>query len=230
MEPNPGENLKASVTAILDRGTCSPPELIDLFRQTRLLIEHNGLRRNNSTAALYCDWLQHNEMDRNEHGFAVIEKLSDASMEHGHGDYSGIFNAISDALGLKIFRRELRAIFTSEGISTSLFDYGSNWATVLGTVLSDIEKRPIRFPDDIASNPKARGRKFYDRMVSKPSDLQGRVPLAIFFTKHRLGQDQLGQNPGFYWHIRLAPGPSFLELKGPLNLTERPEDFLPAAQ
>jgi hypothetical protein len=97
MEPNPGENLKASVTAILDRGTCSRPELIDLFRQTRLLIEHNGLRRNNSTAALYCDWLQHNEMDRNEHGFAVIERLSDASMEHGHGDYSGIFNAISDA-------------------------------------------------------------------------------------------------------------------------------------
>lgn len=231
MEPNPGENLRASVTAILGKGTCSAPELIDVLRQTRLLIEHKGLRPDHRVAALYCDWIQHNELDRAEAGFDVLEKLNDALITHGDGDYSGIFNAISDALGLRALRRELRTIFNLEGISTSLFDYSSNWGVFVGTVLTDIEQRPIRFPDDITSNPKARGRTFYDRMVSKPSGWpENRVPLAIYFTKHRSGQDQLGPYPGYYWHIRLAPGPNFLEVKGPLNLTERSEDFLPASQ
>src|SRR5947209_17359365 len=120
-----GNRLKVHINQIIDVPSKSS-DIIEVMRLTRQVIEQDEGRSLYPHLSLYCDWVQHVEIDRHKHGFLVLERINDITLRHW-ADTKGFVPAVSAALGIGPLRQELLLLFMSKGIQTVLFDRLSNW-------------------------------------------------------------------------------------------------------
>ena len=144
------------------------PEIIEILRLTRLIIEEEKWTKRYPTLSFYCDWaqavddrvhrrvLRHREIDPDPHPHAlvILEKINDILIDLG-GDTSSVIREISRAFGFAALRQEMLTVFKSKSVPTDIVDSMSNWTGFLGAVLDDFSHRPIRLPVDIET--KGRG-------------------------------------------------------------------------
>jgi hypothetical protein len=183
--------LKRHVDRLI--GEQSNASVLDTLRQSRFVLEQNkNLKLSLPTLSLYCDWTQHVQLDRNEHGWAVLERLdaliTDSSPEN-------IQAGAQQALGLIQLKRELGDLLTQVGASTRLVTEQGNWAGFLFVLLNDLCNRPIVWLDP--KNKKAQAA--FDRMIAARS---GRVRADIYPLSLTLEyKDDGHEGPGFYYNI-----------------------------
>jgi hypothetical protein len=228
MNFDPAERLRTHFGRILG-GQCFSPELVEILRLTRLLIEQEKWAKQYPTLSLYCDWVQHGELDRHPHTWVVLEKINDILVDKGHADVSAVIREISRAFGLAPLRQEMLWVFMSKSIQTDIVDSLSNWRGFLGAVLDDLSQRPIRLPDNVGTMRKGQSKEVFDRMVNRNKSAGRRadlVPRALYITNRSNEPGVPGRPAGFYWHVRLIEqGIHYAELDGLLEFTETRADF-----
>jgi hypothetical protein len=223
---DPAAQLRGHVERMLIRGQCFPPDMIEILRLTRLIIKQENWRKQYPTLSLYCDWVQHEEIDRNAHACVILEKINEILVDLGDGDISAINREISRAFHLVPLRQEMLLLFMSKSIRTDIVDSLSNWRGFLGAVLDDISRRPLRMPDNADS------KAAFDRMVNRNKSKGIRidaVPRALYIINRSNEAGEPGRPPGFYWHVRLIEqgdhGEYYAALDGALLYTETGADF-----
>ena len=108
------------------------------MRLVRLVLEHNALSQTYLHASIYCDWIQHGEIDRHRLVFSLLEKMNEAIASY---DNSREIASVSRLLSLADLRAELIVLFASYRIRTELLNSLSNWTTFLGVLLQDLCNR-----------------------------------------------------------------------------------------
>ena len=106
----PENRLRDHVNHIITRGQCGRADLIEIMRLVRLVLEHNALSQTYLHASLYCDWIQHGEIDRHRLVFSLLEKMNEAIASY---DNSREIASVSRLLSLADLRAELIVLFAS---------------------------------------------------------------------------------------------------------------------
>ena len=183
--------LKRHVDGLV--GEKSRVDVLDTLRQSRFVLEQDkALKLAHPTLSLYCDWAQHVRLERNEHGWAVLERLD--ALITGNSQQN-IQAAAQQALQLGQLQTELGDLFTQVGASSRLVTEQGNWVGFMVVLLHDLCNRPIEWPDP--RNKKAQA--VYNRMMAARSG-RGRAdvyPLSLEL-EHK---DNGHEGRGFYYNI-----------------------------
>jgi hypothetical protein len=221
---DPSARLKLYMERIIDK-KCTDPEIIELLRLTRHVIEKDQVRSEYPHLSLYCDWVQHIEIDRHPQGLAILEVMNEIIVRHW-ADSGGLVEEVSRAIGLGLLRQEMLMLFMSKEIPTAIVDSLSNWRMFAGILLNDVCQKPIRVTN--ASRPAHR--RILDRMQVRWKDvaIEGVGPPRALFIEAQ-PEDEDGTPAGYYWNIeicaRLTGNDHFL-LRGAIHFTESRKDFL----
>jgi hypothetical protein len=174
-------------------GEQSHADVLSTLRQSRFVLEQdNALKLTLPTLSLYCDWAQHVQLDRNEHGWAVLERLDTLITGNSQQDIQA---AVQQALQLGQLRTELGDLFTQVGASSRLVTEQGNWVGFLVVLLHDLCNRPIEWPDPKSKKAQA----VYNRMMAARS---GRGHADIYPQSLALEHKDDGhEGRGFYYNI-----------------------------
>lgn len=220
--------LQECVSPLLEGGRVHDSQILDLFRKTRLVLEHKRLKSNYPTIALYSDWLQHTEIDRHPSVWALIESIDTIfTKDADSASLKDDIQTINNAFALRMFRHELLALYRSLGINTYLFAAFGNWNEILTTILSDVAQRPLRFPD--LPRPKAAtlilDRMAANRLARKKNPAHRVTSVRVLDRRGETAAS--GFTPGFYFAIRMREEDDshYAELIGGLSLAETRADF-----
>jgi hypothetical protein len=174
-------------------GEQSNADLLLILPKSRFVLEQDkALKLSLPSLSLYCDWTQHVRLDRNEHGWAVLERLDMIMTGHSQQDAHAV---VQQALQLGQLRTELGDLFTQVGASTRLVTEQGNWAGFLGVLLNDLCDRTIEWM--VPRNKKAQ--TVYNRMIAARSG-RGRADV----TSQSLALDHKDDGydgPGFYFSV-----------------------------
>jgi len=228
MSYNPLTSLKSELKRMKKGGQVAKAEILNLFRLIRLTLDAKNLRPSYPTCALYCDWLQHIELDRNPGVMPLIEAVDSIfTVPPDEANFNAELKTILDALGLVALRKELIKLFGKMSLPTSLLTGMSNWYATVSVLLEDLVGRPLVFTvppvrragKDLLARITARRRaagKREDRHVYKIiiSDERNKVP-------------EPGRPAGFYFTIFLSPGePDRIQLNGHWAFQEGRDAFI----
>lgn len=117
---DPSARLKVYMARIIDK-PCTEPEIIEILRLTRQVIEHTQGRYEYPHLSLYCDWVQHIEIDRHPQGFSILEFINDVIIRHWSST-GGLVEDVSRTLGLGPLRQEMLLLFMSTEVPTAIVD------------------------------------------------------------------------------------------------------------
>ena len=187
-----------------------------MFRLIRLILDARDLRSSFPTYSLYCDWLQHTELDRNPGVLPLMEALDSIFfISLDSADFNIDLKTILDALGLVILRRELLDQFNQLSRPTSLLTGMSNWYTTVSVRVEDLVGRPLIF-----TIPPARkaGKDSLARTVARRRAAGAREDRHIYkvvISDERTKTPQEGRPAGFYFTVFLSPGePDRMQFNG----------------
>jgi hypothetical protein len=225
MTLDPSARLNNYIEHIIGKN-CTEPEIIEIFRLIRHVIEKDRSRSEYQHLSLYCDWVQHIEIDRHPQGLAILERMNDIIVRHW-SDTAGLVEEISHAFGLSQLRQEITRLFMSKEISTAIADSISNWRKFVGILLNDVCHKPIRLTE--ASKP-ARRKQIFDRMRERwaITGIEGVGPPRTLFVEAQ-SEDKDGMPAGFYWVIEVCAeltGNDHFRLRGGIHFAESRTDFL----
>ena len=228
MKYDPASRLARYVDSLLERNI-SPAEAVDFFHMTSLAIEKGNAKTRFPTLAMYCDWAQHSDLSSNTTAFELLARLDEA-IQSAPANLTG---GICEAFGFATLRREFIELFSEKNIPTDFFTQQRHWESLIGTLLDDIQRRPINFVDDIQHNLKAHGREVYDKLVAIRQangngldTIKGAVVLFL-----QPGDDEMPideeLNSGFYWALTVRENSTggLTEIRGPMLLTEPADKF-----
>ena len=194
-------------------GEQSHADVLNTLRQLRFVLEQDqALKLAHPTLSLYCDWAQHVRLDRNEHGWAVLERLD--ALITGNSQQN-IQAAVQQALQLGQLQTELGDLFTQVGASSRLVTEQGNWVGFLIVLLNDLCDRPIVWQDPKSKKAQA----VYNRMMAARSG-RGRADIdpQSLALEHK---DDGHEGRGFYYHIVVKQdGPHNATLVGLLASTD----------
>jgi len=183
--------------------------------------------------SLYCDWLQHVELDRNSAAWTILEMVDRAVVDHGSTEQGMkvIFREISDAFGLPALRQEFIHLFQAKGIKTDIFESFGNWRRFLLLLLDDLSHRPLSLPAGVESDKQTKAHAVFERMT-RYRKASGRRPdmltRRLHVTNRSSEPGETGRPPGMYWHIQSlldSGGVYRAELNGMFELSEQLSDF-----
>lgn len=206
MSYDPTSILKRDLDRMARGGEFAKQEALDLFRRIRLVLDARSLRPVFPYASMYCDWLQHLELDRNPGVLPLVEAIdsvfsadpSTASLDHE-------LKTIHDALGLTTLRREMIDLFTQLSLPTSLLTSMSNWYTLMEVMLEDLTGRPLI----LGVPPKGAAAKATLARMSAKRRARGlredRHLYKVLISDRRTAVAEPGRPPGFYFTLFLSP-------------------------
>lgn len=229
MKYNPAARLQRYVSNLQSKGRCSYAELVEVVRQTRLLVEKGKLSRSYPTVAMYCNWIQHVELDRNQTGHAVLAAVDRILADNWVGETAVINEGVRGVLNLPALRSEFTQLFKANGISTVLFDVYENWKNFVHALVDDLLDRPITFPADVATNRSAHGFKKFGEMVAyrrSKGISQDSAVTKLYLS--RIADDVVSEPGAVYWHLRVrTDSPEhYADLAGIVAITEPRSAFL----
>lgn len=183
--------LKRHVDGLI--GEHSHADVLHTLRQARFVLEQDKpLKQTLPTLSLYCDWAQHVQLDRNEHGWAVLERLDAVMTSDGHPNFQ---MAMQQALQLDKLQTELGDLLNRVGASTRLVTQRDNWLGFLFVLLSDLCDRPIEWLTP--TNKKAQA--VYDRMMAaRPAGWRADMHPHSLSLEHK---DDGHEGRGFYYNV-----------------------------
>jgi hypothetical protein len=140
--------------AELDKGeTIYTAVLLDLLRTMRIVMEeqHNGGKY--PMLSLYCTWLQHAKLDRNNHGYKLLDTIgraiSDSPSSVSHSDH---ISKILSSFGLTELREQMRQFLQANGLSSALIDSFQNWSALLRALYVELSGVQLEFPEAVVAS------------------------------------------------------------------------------
>jgi hypothetical protein len=171
MQFDPSARLRRNVERMKIKGTCSPIELVDILRVIRLILEKGKTKEVYPTLSFYCDWVLHSELDRNPKAHALLCELDRALVSIlKETDMTKVTSEISNVLSIDKLRKDIISLFKSNSIDPVLFSIGDNWTAFINALTNELLSRPITYPPDVRTNPKAKGHKLFLQAVKHRED------------------------------------------------------------
>jgi hypothetical protein len=218
---DPADRLRQHAQGLVGR-PLSSAELLDVMRLLRLVLEKEKLRGSFPHAALYCDWLLHNEIDRHEIAIKILSK-----MHAGIADWDRTHDLtpVNRALGLAQLRAEMQVTFAKHKIPTDLLDSFSNWYSFLNVLLQDLSQRPLKLP----KKPKGKTKKKLDSTVAEMMSASKKMGSNHWARAFFITCEPHGQNRSFFWNLECEKpdliGTDHFNVKSELRMTEQPSAF-----
>lgn len=166
MKFDPAARLKSFVDDIQRRGHCSPYEVIDLLRRVRLLLEKGRLKKTYPVLSLYCDWVCHPELDRNPNGFRLLRDIDKVIVDNHKENSDELILSVSHSMSLEAVRESLIKLFSLHQIEIGLFKHTDTWREVARAIIEELLDRPVSYPADVRTNPKAPGSSMFLQAVA----------------------------------------------------------------
>jgi hypothetical protein len=151
--------IKKDIIEILSKGKVTKYEIKCLMSDTRKLLEYSGQKSKHPHLLLFCDWLVHSEMDRNNAIYDILEKASIVLKDGASKNPVIILHRFSnEALNFRKFRIELLSFYKSQNIPiANIFSDPKAWKSFIACLALSLLEVPLKYPDDIES-PEFKGR------------------------------------------------------------------------
>lgn len=216
MHYDPLVPLRRELDRMSQGGQVAKAEILNLFRLIRLTLDANGLRASFPTCAVYCDWLQHTELDRNPGVLPIIEAIDSIfCVSPDKADLDAELKTILDALGLVAFRKDLLSLFGQMSMPNILLTGMSNWYATVSVLIEDLVGRPLIF--SVPPVTKA-GKDALARIVARrraAGKREDRHVYKVVISDERAKISEPGRPAGFYYTVFLSPGePDRLQISG----------------
>lgn len=144
--------MEKSVKSVLTRRRASTGDVLELFVNSRLIMEEQGSFNEYPTLHLYCNWLLHGEIDHRRH-LGVLEALShtlhsivEREKTNNKNDIAMFLREISACLGVARLRAELILLHRRIKHCLQLFNSEKNWAAIMRAVIGKLLSKPIKMP------------------------------------------------------------------------------------
>jgi len=216
---DPASRLRDHVRGLIGRPS-SRPEMIEVMRLTRFLLEKEKAAQTYPHISLYCDWLFHTEINRHALALSILERTARAIAKY---DEAGDVAAVSQALNLAQLRHEMTILFSAHKIPTDLLDSFANWKAFSGALLEDLCDRPIKLPNLRNRKAKKLVEQTVARMKAEAAKFGHNIwPRALFISADT-------EKGVLNWTLEYeAPdliGPKTFRIQSALQMTEKPTDF-----
>ena len=219
--------LKRDLDRMAQGGQIAKAEILNLFRLIRITLEARGLHASFPKCALYCDWLQHTQLDRNPGVLPLIEAIDSIfCVPPDKADLDTLIKMILDALGLVALRKELLALCGQFSLPTSLLTSESNWYGTVSVLVEDLVGRPLLLT---VPPPTREGKKVLARMVTRrraAGQREDRHVYKVVISDERAKTPEEGRPAGFYFTVFLSPGePYLIQFNGLWSTQENRDAF-----
>ena len=207
MNYDPLVPLKRELDRMAKGGQVAKAEILNLFRLIRLTLDAKGLRASFPISAMYCDWLQHTELDRNPGVLPLIEAIDSIfCIPPDNADLDTQIKTILDALGLVDLRKELLRLFNQMSLPSSLLTGMSNWYATVSVLIEDLVGRPLLFSVPPANRA---GKELLAKIVIRRRAAgirEDRHVYKVVISDERAKISEVGRPAGFYFTVFLSPG------------------------
>jgi hypothetical protein len=178
-----------------------------------MVMESKQSKNSYRTLSFFCDWYVHGNIDRHPRAWDILAKIDDQMFQSSSQDPRAV---VYQLLRVDELRSQFIELFRSHSINPFLFTENDNWSAFAGTLFGDLCQRPIRWPEDITKDRKAK--QVFDAMMKGRSLRSDLYPKSLF-VDHRLdGHD----GRGLYWTVVLADDPHDVICSGLLIETREP--------
>lgn len=129
----------------LNAETLSIAKVCYFMQQIRILFEIDQDWKKYPIARLYCDWLLHSELNRNNTGFEIVEKLADIFSTIR--DSNQLIKEVSKSISIQELITQLRDILWSkieDKNKLAKYDFEDQWLDFIRLLLNQLLFRPIR--------------------------------------------------------------------------------------
>lgn len=228
MSYDPLPALRREIDQIVQGGQIPKGQILNVFRLIRLTLEANSLRAAFPTCAMYCDWLQHTELDRNPGVLTLIEAIDSIfSVSPDKTNYKTEMITILNALGLVALRHELLSLFGQFSLPLSLLTSMSNWYGTVSTLIEDLVGRPLIFTVPPTSRA---GKESLARIISRRQAAgrrEYRHVYKVVISDERTKTPKPGRPAGFYFTIFLSPSePDLIQINAHWTFQEGRDAFV----
>jgi len=227
MNYDPLVPLKRELDRMAQGGLVAKAEILNLFRLIRLTLDAKGLRAAFPTCAMYCDWLQHTELDRNPGVLPLIEAIDSIfCVPPDKADLDAEIKTILDALGLVALRKELLSLFGQMSLPNTLLSGMSNWYATVSVLIEDLVGRPLLFSVPPVTRA---GKEVLARIVARrraAGKRENRHVYKLVISDERSKVPESGRPAGFYFTIFLSPEePDRIQFNGLWAFQEGRDEF-----
>ena len=207
MNYDPLVPLRRELDRMAQGGQVAKAEILNLFRLIRMTLDAKEFRASFPTCAVYCDWLQHTELDRNPGVLPLIEAIDSIfCVPSDKADLNTEVKTILDALGLVALRKELLSLFGQMSLPNTLLTGMSNWYSTVSVLIEDLVGRPLIFSVPPASKA---GKDVLARIAARrraAGKREDRHVYKVVISDERAKISESGRPAGFYFTVFLSPG------------------------
>ena len=121
----------------------------------RELLEEKSPQSTSPYINLYCDWCAHTQISRSTLAFEILLLLTKSICQHNitpksveNGD---IHKRIIETIGILQLRQEIITVLHRYNLRATIIEDWVNWKNILGLILSDLQQKPLLFPNPIHS-------------------------------------------------------------------------------
>ena len=144
--------LKRRVQDINLGGRFHEDVMLGLMVSIRKVLEESNTTKLYPVLSLYCHWLQHSNMNKNNNGFKLLEKIDSAFLHSSHNNPEEHQKSFEHSFGSAELRRQMRAFFQSHGLSSAVTDSYSNWSYFLLFLCRELTNVELAFPPRVQAS------------------------------------------------------------------------------
>lgn len=135
-------------------GSLSREDVCFIMVQSRHLIEISGDKGKFRIASFYADWVVHSALDRSPVCFEMLKDLTERLAANFSPTSPDLTTQISAVIGFPKLRAEMKELFTSNNLSTAIFDYRENWKNFVSFLLWHILDNVITWSNPLRGQGK----------------------------------------------------------------------------
>jgi hypothetical protein len=168
-------------------------DVLKILIETRKLLESRGLREKYPILYLYCDWIAHASIDRNDMARRALDTLSDhftslideLKRKRLHPEIQSpqqYFQKSLERIGPAALRRDWLNLHQEYGIRTRPLDSQQDWYPLYGLVLRLLKATPIELHVAIVGGKNEGTRanvRLYEQMLARAGGNSSLVPTRI---------------------------------------------------
>jgi hypothetical protein len=148
--------LRNLLKRLQESKTCSVQDQHYLLSQVREILEHKGYRSKYKILNLYCNWLLHTKISGSMQCYSMLKEVGEATLsacakgqseEQGKESTETYIRTARLVFNFNALRQQLTDLFCELDFPNFLFTDDINWRKFLGVSLSELQEKPLSYPD-----------------------------------------------------------------------------------
>ncbi len=179
--------LRDLLKRLQETKTCTAQDQHYLLSQVREILEHQGYKSKFNILNFYCNWLLHTKLSGSVQCYKMLREVGKATLlacaqgqtvEEAKESTIIFMRTARLVFDFNALRAQLQALFAELDFPDFLFTDDGNWNNFIGVLLSELQEKPVAYPDGMSESfiaktkPHKRAKMIYMSLISEAKQIQ----------------------------------------------------------